>query len=94
MQRKVSDRGGLSGGKVPRAAHDKAPWEKTTDAILMTLQRKGIARVDEHRRAMESMDLRLYERLSYYHRWVVGIETLLVEKGVLSKEEIDRASSA
>jgi len=32
----------------------------------------------------------LYEDLSYYERWVVGNEAILVEKGLLTHEEIDR----
>lgn len=94
MQRKVSDRGGMSGGKVPRAAHDKAPWEKTTDAILMTLHRKGIARIDEHRRAMEELQVSHYEGLEYYQRWVEGIERLIIEKGLVTREELDRATAS
>ena len=94
MQRKVSDRGGLSGGKVPRSAHEKAPWELTTDAILMTLARKGIARIDEHRRAMEDLDNSKYEALAYYQRWVEGIEQLIIEKGLVTREELERATDA
>lgn len=94
MQRKVSDRGGLSGGKVPRVAHDKAPWELTIDAILMTLHRKGIVRIDEHRRAMEELENSKYEGVAYYQRWVEGIERLIIEKGLVTREELDRATSA
>lgn len=94
MQRKVSDRGGLPGGAVSRAAHDKAPWEKHTDAILLTLVGKGIARIDEHRRAMEELDASTYERLAYYQRWVEGIERLIVEKRLVTREELDRATRA
>jgi hypothetical protein len=31
-----------------------------------------------------------YLALSYYERWVRGTEALLIEKGVLTREEIDR----
>jgi nitrile hydratase beta subunit-like protein len=31
--------------------------------------------------------------MSYYARWITAIETLLVEKGVLTREEIDRRAA-
>jgi hypothetical protein len=31
-----------------------------------------------------------YEQLHYYERWIVAIEVLLIEKGLLTREEIDR----
>ncbi|MFQ5936734.1 MAG: hypothetical protein ACE5LB_10020, partial [Acidiferrobacterales bacterium] len=30
-----------------------------------------------------------YDKLSYYERWIASITTILVEKGVLTQEEID-----
>ena len=91
--RRVHDRGGLPAGPIDRTVHAMAPWERLVNGLSGLLGAKGIARVDERRRAMENMDPRLYERLSYYERWVVGIETLLVEKGVATTEEIDRVSA-
>jgi hypothetical protein len=44
---------------------------------------------DEHRRAQESLPPQQYEALSYYERWVAATELLLVEKGILTREEID-----
>ena len=44
----------------------------------------------ELRRAIESLAPDAYEKLSYYERWITAIETLLVEKGILTREEIDR----
>ncbi|MCH7861695.1 MAG: nitrile hydratase subunit beta, partial [Proteobacteria bacterium] len=32
----------------------------------------------------------LYESLSYYERWTAALEILMVEKDVLTSEEIDR----
>ena len=92
--RKVNDRGGMAGGTIPQVSHDKVPWEKTTDAVLITLARKGVARIDEHRRAMEELEVVKYEALAYYQRWVEGIERLIIEKGLATREEIDRAARA
>ena len=44
---------------------------------------------DEVRRSMESLPLGQYESLSYYERWSPAIETLLIEKNLLTADEID-----
>lgn len=90
---RVHDRGGLpDAGPITRAEHELTMWEKRTDALLMLLSGPGrqMIRVDELRRAIESLPPDAYEKLSYYERWISAIETLLVEKGVVTKEEIDR----
>ena len=46
------------------------------------------------RRAMEDLPANDYLALSYYERWARGAEQLLVEKQVLSVEEIDRKMAA
>jgi nitrile hydratase len=60
------------------------------DGVAQALGVKGIRTTDESRRAMEDMPAEDYLALSYYERWVRGTEQLLVEKGILSTEEIDR----
>jgi hypothetical protein len=42
------------------------------------------------RRAMESLETDLYRSLSYYERWTAALELLMVEKGFLTSDEIDR----
>jgi nitrile hydratase len=87
---RVHDRGGWpEAGSIDRDEHDLSMWEKRTDALMRTLRRKHYMRVDEMRRAIESIELRRYEQLGYYERWTEAMEILLVEKGVLTREEID-----
>ena len=90
--RHVHDRGGWpDAGPVERAEHDYAMWEKRTDAMLRILTRdRHIIRVDELRRAIESIPPKDYETMSYYERWITAIETLIIEKGLLTREDIDR----
>jgi nitrile hydratase subunit beta len=91
MERRVHDRGGWpDAGPIDRAEHAYSMWEKRTDAIRGVLGAKRIIRTDELRRAIESIDSAQYERLSYYERWITGVEALLIEKGLLTREEIDR----
>jgi hypothetical protein len=89
--RHVHDRGGWpDAGPVERAEHDYARWEKRTDAMLRVLTRdQRIMRVDELRRAIESIPPKDYETMSYYERWITAIETLMIEKGLLTREDID-----
>jgi nitrile hydratase beta subunit-like protein len=89
----VHDRGGWpDAGPIDKAEHDYSLWEKRTDALLMLLAgpTKRLLRVDELRRAIESLPPDAYEKLKYYERWITAIEALLVEKGILTPEEIDR----
>ena len=89
--RRVHDRGGWPGaGPINKAEHEYSMWEKQTDAIRAVLGAKRMIRVDELRRAIESIEPGEYEKLTYYERWIVAIKTLLLEKGVLTPEEIDR----
>ena len=88
---RVHDRGGWpEAGPIDRDEHDLSMWEKRTDALMRTLRGKHYMTVDEMRRAIESIELRRYEQLGYYERWAEAMEILLIEKGVLSREEIDR----
>lgn len=94
---RVHDRGGWpDAGPINRTEHDLSMWEKRTDALLVLLSSpsKQMIRVDELRRAIEALPPDAYEKLSYYERWITSIETLLIEKGVLTKEEIDRKAES
>jgi nitrile hydratase len=91
MERRVHDRGGWpDAGPIDRTDHVYSMWERRADAIRGVLGAKQIIRTDELRRAVESIEPRQYEQLSYYERWIVAIEALLVEKGLLTRAEIDR----
>lgn len=84
------DLGGLPAGPVDRAEHDHALWEKRVDALLVLLANKGVIRVDELRRAIESLGADVYERTGYYERWIAAIARLLLEKGVIGTDELGR----
>jgi len=91
--RAIHDRGGWpSAGAIDRSEHALADWELLTDALMQVLSSsaKGLIRVDELRRAIESMDPGRYERAAYYERWIAAIEQLMIEKKVLTRDEIDR----
>lgn len=83
------DMGGAPGGPVDREGHEVEDWERLADAVNSALGGEGLYTTDEHRRAQESLPPEEYARLSYYERWIAATEALLVEKGVLTREEID-----
>ncbi|HEY6690356.1 MAG TPA: hypothetical protein VI008_04850 [Rubrobacter sp.] len=88
----VHDIGGSPGGPIDRGQHEVEDWERLADAINGALGAKGLQSTDELRRAIESLEE--YRDLSYYERWVAATEKLLVEKGVLSSEEIDERAAS
>ena len=90
----IHDLGGWPGaGPIDRSQHDVEDWERLADAVTIVLDKKGIKTTDEHRRAIESLGPELYEKLGYYERWIAATELLLVEKGILTREEIDERAA-
>ena len=83
--------GGSAAGPVDKGQHEVEDWERLADAINGALGAKGLQSTDELRRAIESLED--YRDLSYYERWVAATEKLLVEKGVLSSNEIDERAA-
>ena len=75
-----------------RAEHDYAPWEKRVDAILrlLTDRERRIMTVDELRRGIEELGPGAYDELSYYQRWMASIGENLLEKGVITVDELGR----
>ena len=88
---KAHDRGGWpTNDPIDRAEHHLMDWERRMDALHTVLGHKGVRTTDEMRRAIESLEPGRYETLSYYEKWTAALEILMVEKGILSTEEIDK----
>ena len=86
----INDLGGSPGaGPIDKSQHETEDWERLADAVTVALDKKGIKTTDEHRRAIESLD----RELGYYERWIAATELLLVEKGILAREEIDQKAA-
>ena len=90
--RRHHDMGGLPAGPVERAEHEYAPWEKRVDAILRLLsdRRRRIMTVDELRRGIEELGPGAYDGMTYYQRWLASIANVLIEKGVITVDELGR----
>ena len=74
---------------IDRSEHEMADWERLTNALVGVLRHGGVINVDELRRGIEAMAPAEYEACGYYERWSASLETLLVEKGLLTTAEID-----
>ncbi len=87
------DMGGLpGGGPVQRHEHDYALWEKRVDALMQLLSapERKLLRVDELRRNIEALPPDAYDRMSYYERWISAIANTLLQRGVLTADELGR----
>ena len=87
----VHDLGGSPGGPIDKGQHEIEDWERLAEAVNIALGIKGLQTTDELRRAIESLEN--YRELGYYERWAAATEKLLVEKGILTREEIDQRSA-
>jgi hypothetical protein len=90
----IHDLGGSPGaGPIDKRQHETEDWERLADAVTVALDKRGIKTTDEHRRAIESLDPERYRKLGYYERWIAATELLLIEKGILTREEIDQKAA-
>jgi nitrile hydratase subunit beta len=89
----MHDLGGKEGfGPVRHAegsAVFKVAWEPRANALYSLAVRLGIFNMDEYRHAIERMEPRHYLAAGYYERSLTGFATLCVEKGVVSREELE-----
>lgn len=84
------DMGGLPAGRVEGTEHDYALWEKRVDALMVLLSAAGRMTVDELRRNIEAIGPDAYDRMTYYERWIHSISQTLLERGVITIEELSR----
>lgn len=84
--------GGLAAGAIARTEHDYALWEKRVDALMVLLSHKDrrLLSVDELRRHIEALGAEAYEQMSYYERWIHAIAQTLLQRGVITVDELGR----
>ena len=66
-----------------------APWEGRAFALTLAMGAYGAWNIDMSRHARERMEPGAYLATSYYEHWLHGLELLLIEKGLLTRQEID-----
>jgi nitrile hydratase subunit beta len=90
----VHDLGGRQGFGRVRYTLDApafhAQWEVKANSLYAFAVRQGLFNMDEYRHAIERMDPRHYLTASYYERSLTSLLTLCVEKGVVTRDELER----
>lgn len=91
----IHDLGGMQGfGQVQVQENEPvfhAPWEAKVFAMQRTAYKIGACQnIDQFRHSVERIDPIAYLTHGYYGRWLGGIETLCVEAGVLTQEELNQ----
>jgi nitrile hydratase len=66
------------------------PWEALAFGMnVLGIVALGAYSADEYRHAIERMDPTHYLTATYYERVLTGVATLLVEKGVVTRDELE-----
>lgn len=66
-----------------------AAWEGRTFALYLILLAQGVYNVDEFRDRRERIPPPVFFQKSYFDLWLTATETLVVEKGVVTREELE-----
>lgn len=88
-----NDTGGVEAGPIAMTEHTLLPWEKRCHALLDILDYRKIINTEEKRRAVEELGSELMGKLTYYERWIVGAANLLLQKQILTPDEIARKTA-
>jgi hypothetical protein len=87
------DMGGEPAGRVEPAEHDYAQWERRVDALVVLLtgiKGKRLMTVDELRKNIEALGPQVYDNTTYYERWITSVTQTLIQRGVVTTEELGR----
>lgn len=89
----IHDLGGKPGyGKVDKTGEDEVfheRWEAAVYSMVNAVARAGaLHNVDRFRHSVERVDPEAYLGHGYYGRWLGGLESLLVEAGLLDQQEL------
>jgi nitrile hydratase beta subunit len=93
----VHDMGGMDGfGKVeiePNEPVFHAEWEARTMALVRAMGAAGAFNIDTSRFYREALPPDVYLSSSYYKKWLLGLEDLLVDKGYVAPEEVEKGQA-
>ncbi len=90
----IHDLGGMHGlGPIDREENEPyfhEEWESRVFGLFFANFAQGHFNVDQFRHAIEHMAPADYLNTSYYEHWLHAFERLLDEKGIITKDELDR----
>lgn len=88
----VHDMGGLQGFGPVRPERDEplfhAAWERRALAVTLAMGASGQWTIDHSRAAREALPPTVYLNSSYYEIWLRALERLLLERGLITTEEL------
>ncbi len=89
----VHDMGGLHGfGPVqpegPAEPLFHAPWERRALGLTLAMGATGQWNIDQARAARESLPAATYLTAGYYGIWLLGMEKLLLQRGLVQPDEL------
>jgi nitrile hydratase beta subunit len=88
----VHDMGGMDGfGKVevePNEPMFHSRWESRVLAMVRAMGAAGAFNIDTSRFYREALPPHVYLSSSYYKKWLLGLEDMLVEKGYINRDEV------
>jgi nitrile hydratase len=88
----VHDMGGMDGfGKVepePNEPVFHAAWEGRVMAMNRAMGAVGVWNIDIGRFSREMLPPHVYLASSYYRKWFLGLEQMLIERGLVDADEI------
>ncbi len=89
----VHDIGGMQGfGKVEPEVDEPvfhAPWEGRVLAMNRAMGSLGLWNIDIGRCSRETLPPDVYLGSSYYRKWTLGLENLVVRYGLVGEDELD-----
>jgi nitrile hydratase beta subunit len=89
----IHDMGGMHGfGPIDPRHHEEqfhADWEKRVPGLVTAATRSGAMNIDSFRHGIERMPPAEYLSSSYYERHLYTVVLNLIERGVLTPEEIE-----
>lgn len=89
----VHDMGGLHGfGPVQAEATEEplfhAPWERRALGLTLAMGATGQWNIDQSRAMRESLPAATYLASNYYRIWILGLERLLLQRGLVTADEL------
>jgi nitrile hydratase len=88
----IHDMGGMDGlGPViiePDEPVFHSDWERQAAGLFFATILAGVYNDDEFRQSRERLEPEKYLRFGYYHQWLLAIQRLLIEKGIVTEQEI------
>src|SRR6201993_5067994 len=63
-------------------------WEARVLAMVRAMGAAGAFNIDASRFYRETLPPQVYLSSSYYRKWLLGLEALLLDKGFISKDDV------